>query len=71
MGNVVEEYESVIRVRFVDRPIAWWIGKGKLSKKAVESVDVMVEGERGLELFVELARVGFAYKGATKKRKRK
>ena len=63
-----------IPIRFVDRPVAWWIGRGRLAKKAVEAIDIMVEGSEdgeGIERFVTLCKVGFSYPGVTRRRRKK
>lgn len=70
MGSIVMDAKELIQIRFVERPIAWWIGYGRLRKKAVESVEIAVYGEE-IGDFVELARVGFAYEGATRRKRRR
>jgi hypothetical protein len=53
-----------ISVRFAEKPKTSWIGYGRLAKKAVESIMILVYDDQNWDLFVRLAQVGFAYEGA-------
>lgn len=73
-GSIILPRKELIQVRFVDRPVAWWVGYGRLAHKAVESIEIAVygsHGDTGMERFVDLARIGFAYEGATSRRRKR